>query len=106
MRKFFTFYFSFILFLLIAVFAAGCSAKETMDSKMITGEIQVVGNEPFTRLALRNKDGIFILDCPADLKDTALKNQGRTANVYFSGISTSEESLKVLKVEKLEVLQK
>jgi len=95
-----------LLFFLIAGLIAGCASKAIEGSRVITGEIQVVGNEPFAKLAVRNNDGIFFLDCSGRTKDFAYKNQGRVGRIYYSSLTTGAESVKVLKVEKIEIIQR
>ena len=96
-------YINLIFGLAIAASSDGCAVGNSISSKTITGEIQIVGNEPFINLALRNNKEIFILDCPDKLKDIMFKNQGKTVTVYFSKIFVNSDSMKVLKVDKLKI---
>ena len=96
-------YINLIFGLTIVSALEGCAAGISMSPKIITGEIQIVGNEPFINLALRNNKEIFILDCPDKLKDIMFKNQGKTVTVYFSKIFVNSDSMKVLKVDKLKI---
>lgn len=75
-----------------------------MSEKTVTGQIQMVNNEPFTELALRNESGLYILDCSGAARDTIYNNQGRTAKIYFSKESTNNINQKVITVEKVELL--
>jgi hypothetical protein len=73
-------------------------------TKFVTGEIVMVGNEPFTRLALADDDSLYLMDCPDEIEEILYSNQGKTAKIFFSSTSTNKESFKVLKVEKVEIL--
>ncbi len=96
---------SVFLSFFVLLFTVGCSSsKNNMSEKTVTGQIQMVNNEPFAELALRNEDGLFILDCTGKAKETIYNNQGRTAKIYFSSISTNNMKQKVLKVEKVELI--
>ncbi len=92
-------------FTFVAAFE-GCTIWNSIFPKVITGEIQIVGNEPFINIALKNNNEVFILDCPEYLKDLMFQNQGKTVTVYFSNISVNSDSIKVLKVDKLEIHRK
>lgn len=96
-------YINLIFGLTIVATFEGCTLCNNIFPKAITGEIQIVGNEPFINFALKNNKEVFILDCPNQLKDLMFKNQGKTVTVYFSRISVNSDSIKVLKVIKLEI---
>lgn len=97
-----------------AVFQSGCSASSSQSKQnsginesgtnFVVGQIQMVGNEPFTHLAVRNETSFYLLDCSGDVKDTVYNNQGRTAKIYFDKVTINDESIKVLKVDKVEIL--
>ena len=105
MHKFHAFDAYVFLSFFILFFTVGCSSsKENTSDKTITGQIQMVNNEPFAELALRNDDGLFILDCTGEAKETIYNNQGRTAKIYFSSVSSNNMKQKVLKVDKVELM--
>lgn len=105
MSKILTFSVAVFLSFFIAAVVVGCStSKKIMDENTVTGQIQMVGNEPFARLAIINDNDFYMLDCTGAIKDTVYNNQGRMARVYFSGISTNNQQQKVLKVEKIDIV--
>ena len=82
----------------------GCSAESsTSNLNFITGQILMVNNEPFARVAIMTDTSVYLLDCPSEIEDTLYKNQGRTAKVYYNSIAINKESIKVLKVDKVEI---
>ncbi len=97
-----------LLFLLLILL--GCSTSENSASSgqsgtnFVTGEILMVNNEPFARVALMNDTSLYLLDCSGEIKDTLYNNQGKKAKVYYSSVSTNNESIKVLKVDKVEII--
>lgn len=105
MHRNLSYFASVFLTLFIIIYAVGCdSSNMNMKGNSVTGQIQMVNNEPFTELALRNKEGMFLLDCKGAVRDTIYNNQGRTAKIYFSKISTNKMNQKVLTVEKVELM--
>lgn len=90
----------------------GCSASEDSSSKgntgtnFVTGKILMVNNEPFSKVALVTDKSVYLLDCPDDMRKALYQNQGRTAKVYYTGYTINDESVKVLKVEKVEISNK
>ncbi len=96
-------YINLIFGLTIVAAFEGCTLWNNTFPKAITGEIQIVGNEPFINIILKKDNKVFILDYPDSLKDLMFKNQGKLVTVYFSKISINSDSIKVLKVDKLEI---
>ncbi len=66
----------------------------------------MVNNEPFSRIALLTEKSVYLLDCPEEARKALYQNQGMTARVYYNNYSVNDESIKVLKVEKIEILTK
>lgn len=96
---------SVFLSFFVLLFTVGCSSSQNnLSGNTVTGQIQMVNNEPFAELALRNNNGLFILDCSGAVKDTIYYNQGKTAKIYFSSVATNKMNQKVLKVEKVELV--
>lgn len=91
----------FTIILLLGIFIAGCcNCGSVAEKNSVKGTIVIVGNEPFTKLALRmDNDKIVILDCPADLKKELWKAQGSYYSVLYSDVKV-DEGTAVLKVEK------
>ena len=73
-------------------------------TNFVTGQILMVNNEPFSRIAIVTEKSLYLLDIPKELRKALYQNQGRTAKVYYTGFSVNDESLKVLKVEKIEIM--
>ena len=47
----------------------------------------IVGNEPFTRLALRTEEGtVYLMKCGGDVKQLLLSSQGRKVEVFYVGV--------------------
>ncbi len=88
-----------LFFLLISIgFAACCSCGG--ENNTVKGIITIVGNEPFTKLAVKlenNKN--YILDCSEELKQELWKQQGNYYAIQFSE-SKMVDGLPVLVVEK------
>ncbi len=92
-----------LFILLIMVLHGGCSSSKTIfDSpQMITGEIMVVGNEPFTKLAVRAEGGeMYLINCSEEIGKSLLAHQGKMANLFYDEIQkkSSGKEIKVLKV--------
>ncbi len=92
----------------IALLIADCSSSKLTDkhSKFVIGEIEVVGNEPFTNLALKeDSNKIYILNCEGKAKDILMRNQGKISKIFY----TSLDSLKippVMKVDSVKIISK
>lgn len=95
-----------LLFGLILTFViiTGCSSSNTSQNKTneVMGTIMVVGNEPFTKLAIQFKpDSAYILKCDSTLRNKLIKNQGRVVKVYYNKIESTNdgEKISVVKAE-------
>lgn len=92
------------------VILLGCSASKNSNSNdqsgtnFVTGEILMVNNEPFAKIALINDTSLFLLDCSGKIRDALYNNQGKKAKIYYSSVSTNKEKIKVLKVDKVEII--
>jgi hypothetical protein len=94
--------------ILIAVsFIFACAAgKSTFQSEFVIGEVVVIGNEPFTNLALRTYPlNTFILDCNKENRNFLLNNQGKTAKIYYENIDSTKIP-NVIYVQKCEIITK
>ena len=91
---------SYFIILLISIgFTACCSCGEG-EANVVKGIINVVGNEPFTRLAIRQLDEkVYLLDCNEELKKELWKEQGNYYAILFSK-TRMEQGTPVLVVEK------
>jgi hypothetical protein len=94
--------------ILIAVsFIFACAGgKNTLQSNYIIGEVVVIGNEPFTNLALRTYPlNTFVLDCNKETRNFLLNNQGKAAKIYYSNIDSTKIP-NLIYVEKCEIITK
>jgi hypothetical protein len=90
-------------FLLSGCCNCGNTAKE---DNSVQGIITIIGNVPFTKLAIRTKDEkVFVLKCSKELKDELWKNQGNLYLIKF-GDQREEEGMQTLIVEKVIPLNK
>ena len=101
-----------LLILFTSLFGCSASNKSTSDendnngTNFVTGQILMVNNEPFAKVALVTEKSVYLMDIPEDVRKTLYQNQGRTARVYYTGYSINDESVKVLKVDKIEIMEK
>lgn len=83
------------------VLLAGCgtATNKFAPPKTMEGRVMVVGNEPFTDLAIAvGEDKVYIIHCDDATRQLLLSNQGKTA------IVTYDEIRKTGRGEELEVL--
>ncbi len=89
---------------LIAVFLLSCRAAQRSSAppQTFVGEVYVIGNMPFTRLALKiGQQQTYVLDCPKEVENTLMQHQGQTVKILARpGEKTPEgNSLKVISAE-------
>jgi hypothetical protein len=77
-----------IIFFVVSLFAGCTTTKEmTAEKKAFTGTLKVVGNEPFTSLALQTSAGkTYILQCPSNLRRILLNHQGYQTTVWYDSV--------------------
>jgi hypothetical protein len=98
-----------ILFLGAVLYSCSSSSKTSLNEKdssgtnFVTGQILMVENEPFVKLALLSDSTVYLLECPDEMNNEIYKNQGKEAKVYYRKIFKNKESVKVLDVEKVEI---
>ena len=99
--------FLLVTILITVLFFSGCTgAKNTVLARYIIGEVVVVGNEPFTNLALQTgPSNIIILDCDTKTKDFLLNNQGKTVKVFYEKIDDTKTP-NVIYVQNTEIISK
>ena len=73
-------------------------------TSFVIGQIQMVSNEPFAKLALINDESLYLLDCSEDVYKMLYNSQGKSAKIYYSGMYKNDEGLKVLKAINAEIL--
>lgn len=96
MKKIIIVFISLFVILLIS-----CSEKRventTPPKDSILGKIVIVGNAPFSKLALQINDStIYILECTNAVKDSLINNQGELYKIYFSKILETEMDTKII----------
>lgn len=92
----------FTLLLLIPVIFSACCNCGTKEDSYLKGQIIIIGNEPFTQLALRMEDEkVFAIECDKELEKELRKNQGRPFTVSFKE-SRVENGIPILVVIKAE----
>ncbi len=94
------------IFLITAmlIFSACASSKDTTGIKELVGQVVVVGNEPFTNLALQVNPSLnYILECNGKTRDILLGNQGKWVKIYYENV-VEKNNLKTIEVEKAEIL--
>ena len=82
-----------LIYLLLFLLMIGCSSSKNNAQALnnFIGEVEVVGNEPFTNLALRvNSAKIYILKCDNKTRNLLEKNQGKMAKIYYRSIDKSQ----------------
>lgn len=95
------------LFLIVAAFAlsTACSCNCGKENT-IRGYITVVGNEPFTKLAINTDDNkIYLLQCSKELSDQLWKQQGTYFYVTYNELRELEGESTIV-VEKVVPLTK
>ncbi len=94
--------FVLLLILITVSFSACCNCGKNLDdSNTIKGIITVIGNEPFTKLAIRTDENkIYVLQVSKELKDELWKKQGNYYYIKY-GELREEEGIKTLVVEKI-----
>ena len=93
-----------ISFITVMAFISCASSKETSNMKELVGQVVVVGNEPFTNLALQINPSInYILECNGKTKDILLGNQGKWVKIFYNKIDNSN-NINTIEVQKAEIL--
>jgi len=94
------------LFLIVAAFtlhtACSCNCGKTDDTEnTIKGYITIVGNEPFTKLAIRTDDNkTYVLQVSKELKNELLKRQGNYYYIKYGDLR-EENGISTIVVEKI-----
>jgi hypothetical protein len=78
--------------------SCGCGSNK---DNVVKGYIAIVGNEPFTKLAVQSDDNkTFILQCSKELEKELWKNQGNRYFIQYSDLRKEGDST-ILTVEKV-----
>jgi len=96
-RKIFLIVFISLTALILNACSCGCGK---LEENTIKGFITVIGNEPFTKLAIQSDDGKFyVLKSGKELNAELNKKQGSYYLIHY-GDKRTEENNEVLIVEK------
>ena len=90
--------------IIIAASFNGCSCncgKSGSELNYVKGYITVVGNEPFTKLAIMTDDNkVFLLQCSKELKDELWRKQGSFYYILYGDLRKEEGDTAIV-VEKV-----
>ena len=97
---------AFLAICLLPALTLSCASSGNQDADIHTavGRIEVIGNEPFTKLALATEGGpVFVLLCEKDVEHLLLQHQGQRARIRWTSIQSVPEgkSVRVIKAELL-----
>ena len=99
----------FFLVIAASAFIMACSCncgKSSDEENSVKGYITVVGNEPFTNLAIRTEDDkTYVLQVSKELKDELWKKQGSYYYIKYGDIR-EQEGFSTIVVEKVIPLNK
>ncbi len=77
------YYITFILLIGSFLYLNNCKVDKK-EYPPIKGKIIVIGNEPFTKLAvINNKEKVFILKCDKKTERILLNNQGKMVKISY-----------------------
>ncbi|MBI3587542.1 MAG: hypothetical protein HY088_10465 [Ignavibacteriales bacterium] len=86
-----------VLLVAITFIVVGCSSSKEAGSGAITGIIQVIGNEPFTTVAIQRADGtMYRISASREIEQRLRAMQGKTMELRYSELSSSPEGLRIV----------
>lgn len=80
---------SFVIIIVTVLLVSSCASSKNCEGEMKyeSGTIAVVGNEPFTELALQVEGGeSFILICDKELSEKLMRQQGQQYKIGYCKI--------------------
>ena len=82
-------------FLILCFFLSGCASQHSLKPpQTFVGQIHMIGNEPFARLALKLADGqTYVLDCNSEMETMLLQLQGQTVKLIARAGAPKPEGL-------------
>ncbi len=81
------------LIILTAFYFTGCSSAVSIQNPVV-GIVQIVGNEPFTKLAVNiNDKDVYLLDCTKEMQAELIKNQNRVYEIIYSDVKKTDEGI-------------
>jgi hypothetical protein len=91
-----------IILFCFSIFFESCSCNcGANNENVVKGYIAVVGNEPFSKLAVQSDDNkTFILECSKELEKELWQNQGTRYYIHYSSFR-KEGDRTILAVEKV-----
>jgi hypothetical protein len=92
-----------IIFILFAALGAG-TLKQGSGEMEVTGKVYIMGNEPFTQVAIETKDGEVYVLLGEQAKDLR-RLQGRRVSVVGKPSEEKPRGAKALEVKSYEVLK-
>ncbi|MHB8907230.1 MAG: hypothetical protein ACYC6D_14010 [Melioribacteraceae bacterium] len=92
---------SVIIAAVVSFAGCSCNCGKKREQNYVKGYITVVGNEPFTKLAVKTGDDkIYILQCSKELKDQLWKQQGSFYYILYGDLHKEEGDTAIV-VEKV-----
>lgn len=91
---------AFLLIMLISVVSCSSSKDSAREGevKTLQGRVFVVGNSPFTHMALQtDSTTVYLLDCSDEIQKKLSEHQGNLAEISYNGTTQTPEG-KALKV--------
>lgn len=84
-----------ILILFVMLLAApGCAGEKETVKGTVRGTIYVIGNEPFTSLAIQDSLGtMYRISASKEIQDKLLARQGKMVELEYSRIDTNYEGV-------------
>ena len=98
-----------LIVLILLVSGAGCTRTSELsgnEARTIVGKVYVMGNEPFTRLAveMENKQ-VYVLHCSKEIETMLLSKQGQLVRVHIKSMMNIPEG-KAVEVTEAEVISR
>ena len=86
---------------IILLESCSCGCGSNNEDNVVRGYIAVVGNEPFTKLAVQTDDNkTYLLQCSKELHNELWQNQGSRYYIQY-GDSKKEGDMTILVVQKV-----
>ena len=86
-----------VLLAVVALLVAGCASSKVAGSGKISGVVQVIGNEPFTSVAIQSADGkTYRISTTREIEQRLRLLQGQTIELQYSELSSSPEGVKIV----------
>ena len=75
----------------------GCSAETALSKGFVDGQIMVVGNEPFTKLAVIDRaNNCYLIECSEEMKNQLWKKQGSFLRIFFKAHKEDLDGIKLI----------